>query len=62
MAGKSTIVFGTDGWRGLIARDFTFDNVERVAAASAKFFLKEKGHARGIVIGYDARFLSREFA
>lgn len=62
MAAKSSIVFGTDGWRGLIARDFTFDNVERVAAASAKFFLKEKGHARGVVIGYDARFLSKEFA
>lgn len=62
MAAKSSIVFGTDGWRGLIARDFTFDNVARVALATAEFFKKEKGSSRGVVIGYDARFLSKEFA
>jgi len=62
MAAKSSIIFGTDGWRGLIARDFTFENLERVSIATAEFFKKEKGISKGVVIGYDARFLSREFA
>ena len=62
MASTAKIIFGTDGWRGMIARDFTFDNVEKVAAAAAEFFKKEKGSSRGIVVGYDSRFLSKEFA
>ncbi|HZV12451.1 MAG TPA: phosphoglucomutase/phosphomannomutase family protein [Candidatus Kapabacteria bacterium] len=56
------IVFGTDGWRGVIAQDFTFDNLERVAHAAAAYFKKLKNVKRGVVVGYDARFLSREFA
>ncbi|WP_281955414.1 phosphoglucomutase/phosphomannomutase family protein [Pseudophaeobacter arcticus] len=56
------IRFGTDGWRGLIADDFTFANVELVSRAAARFYRKEKNADRGIVIGYDSRFLSREFA
>ena len=56
------IKFGTDGWRGLIAADFTFDNVAKVALATAKYFKKYKRIKNGIVIGYDSRFLSREFA
>lgn len=56
------IKFGTDGWRGVIAEDYTFDNVRRVAQAYATF-LKEIGDAdRGIVIGYDHRFGSERFA
>ena len=56
------IKFGTDGWRGLIARDFTFENVA-VCAAGYAGYLKEKGLAnREIVIGYDTRFLSADFA
>jgi phosphomannomutase len=55
------IIFGTDGWRGLIARDFTFENVQLVALATALYALKlEKKPS--VVIGYDARFLSKEFA
>ncbi|MGB8014202.1 MAG: phosphoglucomutase/phosphomannomutase family protein [Terriglobales bacterium] len=52
------IKFGTDGWRGLIADDFTFDNVRRVAGAIASYVLKNEDPARGVVIGYDTRFLS----
>ena len=52
------IKFGTDGWRGLIADDFTFDNVRRVAGAIAAYVIKHEDSARGVVIGYDTRFLS----
>lgn len=56
------IKFGTDGWRGVIARDFTFDNLSLVAQATMDY-LQQKGLAeRGVVIGYDRRFLSAEFA
>jgi phosphomannomutase len=56
------IRFGTDGWRGLIADDFTFDNVAKVAQATANYFRRKKKIRNGIVVGYDARFLSRAFA
>ena len=56
------IKFGTDGWRGLIADDFTFENVSKVALATANYFKRHKRIKNGIVIGYDSRFLSREFA
>ncbi len=56
------ITFGTDGWRGLIADDFTFENVAAVARATAEYFRRQKKIRNGIVIGYDSRFLSREFA
>lgn len=52
------IKFGTDGWRGLIAEDFTFENVRRVAAAIASYILKHEEPKNGIIIGYDTRFLS----
>jgi len=56
------IKFGTDGWRAIIARDFTFSNVDRVAQAIADYY-KNQGTARkGLVVGYDNRFLSYEFA
>jgi alpha-D-glucose phosphate-specific phosphoglucomutase len=56
------IKFGTDGWRGLIADDFTFDNVRRVAGAIASYVLKYEEAQRGIFIGYDTRFLSQNVA
>src|SRR5271163_4163694 len=56
------IKFGTDGWRGLIADDFTFDNVRRVAGAIASYVLKHEDPTRGVIIGYDTRFLSGRFA
>ena len=52
------IKFGTDGWRGLIADDFTFDNVRRVAGAIAGYVLKNEDPTRGVIIGYDTRFAS----
>ncbi len=56
------IKFGTDGWRGIIAEDFTFDNVRACAQGYADY-LKGAGVAgRGIVIGYDTRFESEDFA
>ncbi len=56
------IKFGTDGWRAIIADDFTFENV-RYCAQGVADYLKETGLAsRGIVIGYDTRFDSEEFA
>lgn len=56
------IKFGTDGWRGLIADDFTFENVRRVAGAIASYVLKNEDASRGIVIGYDTRFASQRAA
>src|SRR6202158_3630777 len=52
------IKFGADGWRGLIADDFTFENVRRVAGAIAGYVLKHEDPSRGVVVGYDTRFLS----
>jgi phosphomannomutase len=54
------IRFGTDGWRGIIGDDFTFQNVKIVAQAIADYLKKIKG--KRVVIGYDTRFLSRDFA
>lgn len=56
------IKFGTDGWRAIIAEDYTFDNV-RVCAQSVARYLLDRGVAQqGLVIGYDTRFQSEEFA
>ncbi|HWB61950.1 MAG TPA: hypothetical protein VG603_00465, partial [Chitinophagales bacterium] len=49
------IKFGTDGWRAIIAKDFTVDNVKRVAKATADWALQRDAQAK-IVIGYDCRF------
>src|ERR1700686_4843699 len=56
------IKFGTDGWRGIIADDFTFDNVRRVAGAIASYVLKYEDSKRGIFVGYDTRFASQRAA
>ncbi len=56
------IRFGTDGWRAIIGEQFTFDNVRACAQATA-LYIKEAGlAARGVVVGYDTRFASEEFA
>src|ERR1700722_12887944 len=52
------IKFGTDGWRGIIADDFTFDNVRRGAGAIASYVLKYEEAQHGVIVGYDARFAS----
>src|SRR3984957_19296318 len=56
------IKFGTDGWRGLIADDFIFDNVRLVAGAIASYVLKNEEAQHGVVVGYDTRFLSGRVA
>ena len=59
-----SIPFGTDGWRGVIADDCTFDALRRVAAATARVYAagKSPGDRRRIVVGHDTRFFSPEFA
>jgi alpha-D-glucose phosphate-specific phosphoglucomutase len=56
------IRFGTDGWRARIAEDFTFENVARCSQGLADRLKAEGIAAKGLVVGYDTRFLSREFA
>lgn len=59
-----TIRFGTDGWRAIIAKEFTFANLERVAQAYADYLTsgKETSSSRLVIIGFDRRFLSEHFA
>jgi phosphomannomutase len=76
-SGTDAVRFGTDGWRGGIAREFTFENVARVAEATAAFLVSDgrkelaiykewgapyRSAANGITVGYDTRFLSDQFA
>ena len=68
------IKFGTSGWRGLIARDFTFDNVRLATQAIAEYLTHDHGEASTldaprpknqsqiVIMGYDTRFLGREFS
>src|SRR6201998_2819690 len=58
----TNIKFDTDGWRGVIADDYTFENVRRVANAIAKYVLKYEEPQRGVMVGYDTRFGSPRFA
>jgi alpha-D-glucose phosphate-specific phosphoglucomutase len=57
----TAIQFGTSGWRGIIADDFTFGEVRRAAAAIAGH-VKAKKKSPKLIVGYDRRFLSLEFA
>lgn len=56
------IKFGTDGWRGIIADDFTFENLRIVSQAVADYINELNMGHKGIVVGYDNRFLSDRFA
>jgi phosphomannomutase len=56
------IRFGTDGWRGIIADDFTFANVCRVTRAIARYLKTAYSQDRPVLVGYDTRFLAAEFA
>ena len=59
---ETKIRFGTDGWRGLIAHDFTFDNVSRCAQGVCDYLNQKCSSRASLVVGYDTRFLSKEFA
>ncbi len=56
------IKFGTDGWRAIIAEEFTFENVRYCAQGVADFLTKHALAERGIIVGYDTRFASEDFA
>ena len=56
------IVFGTDGWRARIAEEYTFDAVRVCSQAVAEWVVKHGGADRGVVIGFDRRFVSEHFA
>src|ERR1051326_2323797 len=58
----TTIKFGTDGWRAVIADDFTFEKVRRVAGAITSYIHKHEDPSRGAIVGYDTRFGSPRFA
>ena len=70
MGCNTTIKFGTSGWRGLIARDFTFDNLRVATQGIADYLLTElknpqspiHGRKPVVILGYDTRFLGREFS
>ncbi len=59
---KSEIRFGTDGWRGVIAEDFVYENVRKVAYSIARYVVRAEDARRGVLIGYDNRFGSEQFA
>src|SRR5580658_7559206 len=54
----TAIKFGTDGWRGIIAEDFTFANARIVAKAIARYVVRCEDARKGVLIGYDHRFAS----
>ena len=56
------IKFGTSGWRGIIADDFTFERSRLVVAAVARYLSESGDGSRGILVGHDTRFLAEEFA
>jgi phosphomannomutase len=58
----NSIAFGTDGWRGIIADDFTYENVRKVAYAIARYVVRAEQPGSGILVGYDNRFSSERFA
>lgn len=57
----SKIKFGTDGWRAIIAKEYTVANVERVAVATADWILQQNPKTPRIVIGHDCRFAGEMF-
>lgn len=58
----SPIRFGTDGWRAIIAREFTFENCQLVAQGIASYINNHNLKKKGIIVGYDNRFMSADFA
>ncbi len=58
----SAVKFGTDGWRGIIADDFTYANVRVAVSAIAHYVLQHEDVSKGVCIGYDTRFGSPQFA
>src|SRR6267154_2244263 len=61
-AHMSSIKFGTDGWRGVIAEDFTFANARIVAHAIARYVVRNEDARKGVLIGYDHRYAADRVA
>ncbi len=59
---QNVIAFGTGGWRALIGEGFTLHNVRRLSQALANEIVRQSQEQRGVIIGYDRRFLSRQAA
>ncbi|MDE1162162.1 MAG: phosphoglucomutase/phosphomannomutase family protein [Acidobacteriaceae bacterium] len=62
MSETTVVKFGTDGWRGIIADDFTYENVRVAARAIAHYVIEQEDAKAGVCIGYDTRFGSKSFA
>jgi phosphomannomutase len=62
VGGRNPIKFGTDGWRAIIADEFTFENVRVCAQGTAQYVLQNGNGDKGVVVGYDTRFESDAFA
>ncbi len=62
MMDEAVIKFGTDGWRGVIAEDYTFANVRRCAQGFASYLLAKGWAGQSVVVGHDKRFVSEHFA
>ena len=62
MMEEGAIKFGTDGWRGVIAEDYTFANVRRCAQGFASYLLAKGWAGQSVVVGHDKRFVSEHFA
>ena len=58
----TAIKFGTDGWRGIIAEDFTYANARLVAQAIARYIVRAEDPKKGVLVGYDHRFASDSIA
>ncbi len=56
------IKFGTDGWRGTVAEDYTFDNVRRCSQGFANYLIKGGNQGKEVVVGHDKRFSGENFA
>jgi alpha-D-glucose phosphate-specific phosphoglucomutase len=59
---NNKIKFGTDGWRGRIAEDYTFDNLRRASQGFASYLLEQGTKDKWVIVGYDKRFHSENFA
>ena len=59
---KTKITFGTDGFRGIIAKEFTFETVERIIKAICLYIDDLKTNKNTIIVGYDPRFMASDFA
>jgi phosphoglucomutase len=56
------ITFGTSGWRGILCEDFVFENVKVVTQAIADHVISQGDKAKGLIVGYDSRFMGERFA